>query len=69
MTTVERTRKGGAWLLSEEPEAAVFTPEMLSDEHRLMAQTTDEFIDSEVLPNLARLEENDIKALVMMVPD
>jgi alkylation response protein AidB-like acyl-CoA dehydrogenase len=51
--------KGGAWLLEETPEADVFTPEKLSDEHRLMAQTTDEFIANEVLPNLDRLEEKD----------
>ena len=30
----------------------VFTPEKLTDEHRLMAQTTEEFVDDEVLPEL-----------------
>ena len=51
--------KGGTWLL--EPSAAedIFTPERLTDEHRLMAQTTDEFIEKEVLPNVARLEARD----------
>ena len=58
MTTVARAR-GGAWLLEESPAADVFTPEMLSDEHRLMAQTTDEFMDSEVLPVVDRLEQKD----------
>ena len=51
-------RKGGAWLL-DEPPAAVFAPEALTDEHRLMARTTDEFVDAEVLPNLERLENKD----------
>src|SRR5687767_14822273 len=51
--------KGGAWLLETAAETEVFTPEMLSDEHRMMAQTTDEFITNEVLPNLDRLEEKD----------
>ena len=37
----------------------MFTPEKLSDEHRLMAQTTDEFVESEVLPSLDRLEAKD----------
>jgi alkylation response protein AidB-like acyl-CoA dehydrogenase len=50
--------KGGAWLL-EEPAEAIFTPEQLTDEHRMMARTTDEFVDSEVLPNLDRLENKD----------
>lgn len=49
---------GARWLL-DEPPAGVFSPERLSDEHRLMAQTTDEFVDSEVLPNLDRLERKD----------
>ncbi|MBN4048194.1 acyl-CoA dehydrogenase family protein, partial [bacterium AH-315-O15] len=31
----------------------------LSDEHRLIAQTTDEFVDTEVLPNLDKLETQD----------
>ncbi len=51
--------KGGAWLLETVADADVFTPEKLSDEHRMMAQTTDEFITKEVLPNLDRLEEKD----------
>jgi alkylation response protein AidB-like acyl-CoA dehydrogenase len=57
-TTIPTAAKGGMWLL-EEPPTSIFTPEQLSDEHRLMAQTTDEFIDSEVLPNLARLENKE----------
>jgi alkylation response protein AidB-like acyl-CoA dehydrogenase len=53
-------RKGGSWLLDEPPAPAeVFTPEKLTDEHRLMAQTTDEFVDAEVLPKLDRLEGKD----------
>ena len=51
--------RGGAWLFEDATDADVFTPERLSDEHRLMARTTDEFIDSEVLPNLERLETKD----------
>ena len=53
------SRKGGSWLLDETPAADVFTPEKLSDEHRLMAKTTKEFVDNEVLPSLDRLEEKD----------
>jgi alkylation response protein AidB-like acyl-CoA dehydrogenase len=51
--------RGGAWLLGDSSGEDVFTPEQLTDEHRLMAQTTDEFVDSEVLPNLDRLENKD----------
>jgi hypothetical protein len=51
------SRKGGSWLLDETPASDVFTPEKLTEEHRLMAKTTTEFVDNEVLPVLERLEE------------
>ena len=59
MNTVSAVRKGGSWLLEDEGPSGIFTPEKLSDEHRLIAQTTDEFVDNEVLPNLDALETKD----------
>ncbi len=59
MDTVSALRKGGSWLLEDAGPAGIFTPEKLSDEHRLIAQTTDEFVDAEVLPNLDKLETQD----------
>ncbi len=59
MTIASGTRQGGSWLLEDTACSDVFTPEKLTDEHRLMAQTTDEFIEAEVMPNLARLENKD----------
>ena len=56
MTTTTLTR-GGAWLL--EDAADVFTPEKLSDEHRLIGQTASEFVRTEVEPALERLEQKD----------
>jgi alkylation response protein AidB-like acyl-CoA dehydrogenase len=46
-------------LLDAATAAEVFTPERLTEEHALMARTTNEFMDAEVLPNLARLEQKD----------
>jgi alkylation response protein AidB-like acyl-CoA dehydrogenase len=57
MTSTTQSVRGGAWLLEE--ATAIFTPEQTTDEHRLMAQTTAEFIDKEVLPQLDRLEQKD----------
>jgi alkylation response protein AidB-like acyl-CoA dehydrogenase len=51
--------KGGSWLLEDTAASDIFTPERLTDEHRLMAQTTTEFVLSEVLPVLDRLEQKD----------
>ncbi len=51
--------RGGAWLLEPSDPDAAFTPERLTDEHRLIGQTTQEFVDREVLPELDRLEQKD----------
>ena len=51
--------RGGTWLLEDSDSAAIFTPERLTDEHRLMAQTTEEFIRQEVVPRLDELEQKD----------
>ena len=61
MTTDARaTRKGGDWLTSETSPVDVFTPEELSDEHRLIAQTATEFVNAEVLPAIDALETKDL---------
>ena len=58
MTTLATVR-GGSWLIEDTPAESVFTPESLSDEHRLIAQTAEEFVAKEVLPGLERLEQKD----------
>src|SRR6476660_1035818 len=58
MTTMT-TARGGAWLIEDAPAHSIFTPEQLSDEHRLIGQTADEFMTNEVLPALERLEQKD----------
>jgi alkylation response protein AidB-like acyl-CoA dehydrogenase len=59
MTTTPARRRGGSWLLEASTPGSVFTPERVSAEHQLMARTTNEFVDAEVLPNTARLEQKD----------
>jgi alkylation response protein AidB-like acyl-CoA dehydrogenase len=59
METTITKAKGGAWLFEETAPSGVFTPERMSVEHRLIAQTTDQFIENEVLPNLEKLEAKD----------
>jgi len=51
--------KGGAWLLEAVRPASTLTPEKLSDEHRLIAQTTMQFVEQEAAPALERLEKHD----------
>jgi alkylation response protein AidB-like acyl-CoA dehydrogenase len=59
MASTTETRKGCAWLFEDTPAAEVFTPEKLTDEHRLIAQTAQEFADKELIPNIDRLEQKD----------
>ena len=59
MMTTTTTRKGGDWLIGETAPADVFTPELLSDEHKLIAQAATEFVESEVLPAIDALETKD----------
>ena len=66
MTTIDRSAglqagpmKGAAWLLEPGDAASMLTPERLSDEHRLIAQTAREFAEKEVIPAIGRLESKD----------
>lgn len=51
--------QGGEWLLKPTNPAGVFTPERMTEEHRLIAQTVTDFVNQEVLPALDRLEAKD----------
>jgi alkylation response protein AidB-like acyl-CoA dehydrogenase len=51
--------KGAAWLLEPGDAGSVLTPERLSDEHRLIAQTAREFAEKELVPGIDRLEKKD----------
>jgi len=51
--------RGGYWLLAATDPDAIFTPARLSDEHRLIGRTAEEFAVNEVLPALDRLEQKD----------
>jgi alkylation response protein AidB-like acyl-CoA dehydrogenase len=51
--------KGGSFLITETQPDQVFSPEDFSEEHRMIAQTTEEYVQKEVIPNSARIEEKD----------
>jgi alkylation response protein AidB-like acyl-CoA dehydrogenase len=58
-TQTALTTRGGGFLLAEGDPAAVFTPERLSEEHRLAASSITEFLERRVLPQTAALEGKD----------
>jgi len=57
--TTSRLIRGGEWLLNSSDPASVLTPERVTEEHRLIARTVSDFVNSEVLPVLDRLEQKD----------
>ncbi len=61
--TVEPKIKGGSFLIEERRPEEIFTPEDVTEEHRQIAQTTDEFFANEVLPHLERIEQKDFPLL------
>lgn len=50
--------KGGEFLITDQSPAEVFTPEDLSEEQRMIGETTREFLDNEVRPNLEAMENH-----------
>jgi len=48
--------KGGAFLIEERTPQEIFTPEDLTDEHRAIGRTADEFWNKEVAPNLEAID-------------
>ena len=51
--------RGGGWLIEPGRAESVLTPEKLSEEHRLIAQTTEQFVEQEAAPALPRLEQHE----------
>ena len=51
--------KGGAFLIENREPNEIFTPEDLTEEQRMIGDTTRDFVDNEVLPNLEAMEKHD----------
>src|SRR2546430_17585611 len=48
--------KGGEFLITDSLD--IFTPEDLSEEHRMIGETTRDFVDNEVRPQLPAMEQH-----------
>ena len=62
MTSFAETKKvikGGSFILEDHDASDVFTPDDLSDEHLMIAQTAREFTEKEILPLDAEIESKD----------
>jgi len=50
--------KGGSFLIEERTPEEIFTPEDFTEEHRMIAETTRQFVDNEVRPAIPELEKH-----------
>ncbi len=48
--------KGGSFLIEDVTYEQVFTPEDYSDEHKMIAKTTEDYVLNEVVPVIDNLE-------------
>lgn len=55
-TTIKNAAKGGSFLLESVLPEEVFTPADLTDDQKLIGQTTEEFVVKEVVPQIKDLE-------------
>jgi alkylation response protein AidB-like acyl-CoA dehydrogenase len=53
--------QGGAFLIEDQSPSEIFTPEDFTEEHRMIAETTRQFVDNEVMPRIDELENKDWK--------
>src|SRR5262245_47241319 len=70
MTSIAEARKvlkGGSFLVEDHEPADVFTPDDLTDEHRMIGQTAREFMEKEVLPRDAEIESKDLPLTVQLL--
>ncbi len=59
-TTASKTIiTGGSFLLESRSPEEVFTPEDFTEQHKLIAQTAEEYANNEIVPNIEKMEHKD----------
>ena len=56
--------KGGEYLIVETSSEDVFTPEDFTDEHRQMAETTEQFVENEILPHIEEIDKQKFEIVI-----
>jgi alkylation response protein AidB-like acyl-CoA dehydrogenase len=65
--TIANMIKGGSFLVEDVTLDRVFTPEDFTDEHKMIAKTTEDFVLSEVIPVLEKLENHEFEHSVKLL--
>jgi len=56
--------KGGSFLIEDTNPKEIFTPEDFTEEHLMIAQTTEEFVENEVMPRMEEIEHQKFEVTV-----
>ncbi|TFV95699.1 acyl-CoA dehydrogenase [Algoriphagus kandeliae] len=56
MTTLSKSIQGGEFLIRETDAQDVFIPEQFTEEQKMMAQACQDFIDTEITPNIEEID-------------
>ena len=61
---VQAKLKGGEFLITASDPQDVFTPEDFTEEHQMIAQTAQQFMEQDVLPQCEQIEDQDLDLTV-----
>jgi alkylation response protein AidB-like acyl-CoA dehydrogenase len=71
METTEKQKasfkKGGSFLIEESKPDEIFTPEDFTEQHRMIADTTRDFVDNEVMPVSDKIEQLDYDLTIKLL--
>lgn len=65
----ENLVKGGSFLIEDVSYDHVFTPEDFTDEHKMIAKTTEDFVTNEVLPQVEYIEQHEFDRTVKLLKE
>ncbi|TNF50818.1 MAG: acyl-CoA dehydrogenase [Deltaproteobacteria bacterium] len=60
----ERIFKGGEFLVTEVTCDEIFTPEEFTDEQKQIAETTEQFVENEIVPHIDEIEEQNFDLVI-----
>jgi alkylation response protein AidB-like acyl-CoA dehydrogenase len=60
----ERIFKGGEFLVTEVTCDEIFTPEEFTDEQKQIAETTEQFVENEIVPHLDEIEDQNFDLVI-----
>lgn len=65
--SIDQVVKGGSFIIDEILPEQVYTPEDFTEEHKMIAKTTEEFVENEVLPVIDHLENHEFEHSVRLL--